>query len=366
MKRIALYAGTFDPVTNGHLWLIETAAKQYDEVIVSASVNAGKNPIFSLEERIEMLRTATLHIQNIRIEVCTGEYIAKFAKRLGATVLLRGIRNTTDFEYEKLIMDVNQKLEPTLETVYFISPAHMRDVQSGVVRELIGPKGWEFLVSEYVPPIVLQKLIAKNHTLWEELQKRGGQGDKIKFWNDVLSPYFEQNRFYHSWKHILHMLEEYEEVKQLLADPSLVKHAIWMHDSVYNTQSHGNKNEEDSARNAYSHAIRFHLGEEYAKELKSLVSLTDHVGFPISTDGRYLVDIDLAILGAEPTIFDEYEESVRKEYEWVPIDVFKTERAKILRSFLERESIYHTEYFQAKYEEVARKNLQRSLQNLES
>jgi pantetheine-phosphate adenylyltransferase len=160
--RIAVYAGTFDPVTTGHLWMVKTGASLFDKLVVAVGTNPDKKCYFSLEDRIEMLQESTSQYKNVTIDKYTNTFLIKYAQSIGAKFVLRGIRNTTDYEYEKSLNYVNRHLNSKITTVFLLPPREMVEISSSVVRGLIGPAGWEKVVSEYVPRCVLERLMMGN------------------------------------------------------------------------------------------------------------------------------------------------------------------------------------------------------------
>jgi pantetheine-phosphate adenylyltransferase len=157
-KHIAVYAGTFDPVTLGHLWMIKTGADLFDKLIVAVGTNPDKKCYFSLKERILMLKESITGYGNVTVDKYQNEFLIKYAESIGAKFILRGIRSTTDYEYEKSINYVNRSLNSEITTVFLLPPREMVEISSSTVRGLIGPKGWEEIVSKYVPSCVLQRL----------------------------------------------------------------------------------------------------------------------------------------------------------------------------------------------------------------
>ncbi len=156
-KVSALYPGSFDPPTNGHLDLIERGAKIFEELVVGILRNSEKSPMFSLAERLEMLKALTAHLKNVRIEAFHG-LMVEYAKSINATCVLRGIRAVSDYEYELQMALMNRKLEPTLETVFMMPADKYSYVSSRLVREVAqigGP------VKGLVPEVVEQKLREK-------------------------------------------------------------------------------------------------------------------------------------------------------------------------------------------------------------
>jgi len=154
---IAIYPGSFDPVTNGHLDLIERGEKMFDLLIVAVLQNAGKQPLFSVSERVEMLREATKQWSDVEVDVFDG-LLVDYARKKGAGVILRGIRAVSDYEYELQMALMNRKLEPRLETVFMLPGLSYSYLSSKLVRE-IAQLGAPLKV--LVPEIVEERLKAK-------------------------------------------------------------------------------------------------------------------------------------------------------------------------------------------------------------
>ncbi len=154
---IAIYPGSFDPVTNGHLDLIERGEKMFDLLIVAVLRNAEKEPLFSVAERIEMLRDVTKQWTSVEIDVFDG-LLVEYARKRGAGVILRGIRAVSDYEYELQMALMNRKLEPRLETVFMLPGLSYSYLSSKLVRE-IGQLGAS--LKGLVPEVVEQRLRAK-------------------------------------------------------------------------------------------------------------------------------------------------------------------------------------------------------------
>jgi len=157
MPIIAIYPGTFDPVTNGHLDLIARASKLYAQIIVAVAVNKGKNPLFSLEERVGLAQAVTQEFANVRV-IGFDNLLVDCAKQHGADVILRGLRAVSDFEYEFQLAGMNRRLAPELETV-FLTPAEQYEfISSSMIREIAQLNGD---VSSFVPELVRQRLLEK-------------------------------------------------------------------------------------------------------------------------------------------------------------------------------------------------------------
>ncbi len=157
MKITAIYPGTFDPVTNGHLDLIHRASKLFHRVIVAAASSHGKKPLFSLAERVEMINEVTTGFSNVDV-IGFDTLLVDCAKNHQASVIIRGLRAVSDFEYEFQLAGMNRRLSPEIETV-FLTPAEQYEfISSSMIREIAQFKGD---VSSFVPESVKQRLINK-------------------------------------------------------------------------------------------------------------------------------------------------------------------------------------------------------------
>ena len=156
MSRIAVYPGTFDPVTNGHLDLADRGRKHFDRLYMAVLGNEGKNPLFSVEERVSLLREAVAPWPNVEVDSFDG-LLVDYARQVGAAMILRGIRAITDLEYEMQMAMMNRSLEPGLETVFLIPSKTYSYVSGRLVREVarLGGK-----VHHLVPQVV-EKALAR-------------------------------------------------------------------------------------------------------------------------------------------------------------------------------------------------------------
>ena len=153
----AIYPGSFDPVTNGHLDIIRRAAAISDELIVGVLNNKAKTPLFSVEERVKMLCEVTGDMKNVKIVPFEGLLI-EFAKQMDAKVIIRGLRAVTDFEYELQMSQTNHKLNPKIETLFMTTSLEYSFLSSSTVRELASFGGD---ISQFVPEYVEEQVIAK-------------------------------------------------------------------------------------------------------------------------------------------------------------------------------------------------------------
>lgn len=156
MAKIVLYPGTFDPITNGHFDLIERAARLFDKVIVAVAKSSGKNPLFTVEQRVELAKQVITPLENVEVCGFSG-LLVDFARQKQANVLLRGLRAVSDFEYEFQLANMNRRLAPEIESL-FLTPAEQYSfISSTLVREIAALGGD---VDEFVPEAV--KLALQN------------------------------------------------------------------------------------------------------------------------------------------------------------------------------------------------------------
>ncbi len=147
MKRIAVFPGSFDPITLGHVNVIERCANLFDEIIIGIGTNTSKNYMFPLNQRVEWCIGAVAHLENVRVEQYDGLTI-DYCKSIGANFLLRGIRNGGDFEYERSIAHMNKSLYPNIETILIFTDPQYAFIHSTIVREILRNKGD---VSSFLP-----------------------------------------------------------------------------------------------------------------------------------------------------------------------------------------------------------------------
>ncbi|MDD2906528.1 MAG: pantetheine-phosphate adenylyltransferase [Sulfurimonas sp.] len=153
-NKIALYPGTFDPITNGHFDIIERALGLFDEVIIAVAISQDKKPMFTLEQRIEMVKEAVKNLQNVRV-VGFDNLTVELAKTHGASILIRGLRAVSDFEYELQLGYLNNSLDDTIETVYLMPKLKHAFISSSIVRNLLKFNA----KTEHLLPQEVQKII---------------------------------------------------------------------------------------------------------------------------------------------------------------------------------------------------------------
>ncbi|WP_433690581.1 pantetheine-phosphate adenylyltransferase [Kosakonia cowanii] len=157
MQKRAIYPGTFDPITNGHIDIVTRAAAMFDELLLAIAASPSKKPMFSLDERVALAKQATAHLQNVTV-VGFSDLMANFARDQQATILIRGLRAVADFEYEMQLAHMNRHLMPNLESVYLMPSKEWSFISSSLVKEVARHQGD---VAHFLPQPVHQALLDK-------------------------------------------------------------------------------------------------------------------------------------------------------------------------------------------------------------
>lgn len=157
MPKVAVYPGSFDPITNGHLDVIQRAAAMFDQIIVAVAHNSEKIPMFSLKHRLELSRAAVRHLTNVTVDGFQG-LLVEYCRSKKAAVVVRGLRAVSDFEFEFQMALMNRKLEPRVETIFLMPKDEYTFISSRLVREIAALGGD---VSKFVPPVVQEALKKK-------------------------------------------------------------------------------------------------------------------------------------------------------------------------------------------------------------
>ncbi|HSM35129.1 MAG TPA: hypothetical protein VK837_01920 [Longimicrobiales bacterium] len=197
---------------------------------------------------------------------------------------------------------------------------------------------------------------------WTGLCNRLGLGHASSRFAILSTAYAEPHRHYHDAAHIVECLAHFDDASHLAGRPDEVELALWLHDVVYRPLRSGN--EARSAELAGWWLRASAAPEEVVLRVQGLILCTTHLDAPAGQDQALVQDIDLAILGADPERFGEYERQIRREYRWVPGTLYRRRRAELLRSFLARDPIYRTPWFRERFEGAARRNLEGALRRL--
>lgn len=355
--RHAVYAGSFDPITNGHLWMIENGSRLFDRLTVAIGINPDKRYRFSLDDRLLMLRESVAPFANVTVTHFENLFLVNYARQIGATVILRGIRNEQDYGYERGMRYVNGEFDANILSAFLMPPREYAEISSSFVKGLVGPTGWEDVLRKYVPACVHAHFV--RGTPAEVATPKMLSADVEA---GLRARYAEPSLNYHNQAHIDACLAEFDAIRPAFRDPAAVELAIWFHDAIYDPRK--TDNEERSADLADAMLSAAGVTRQTVETVRRLILATKHDAVPTDHDAQLLVDIDLSILGSADAAFDAYEQAIRQEYAHVPDETFRTGRAAVLRKFLARDRIYATECFASRFEAAARRNLQRSIEGL--
>jgi pantetheine-phosphate adenylyltransferase len=373
MKKIA-FSGTLDPITNGHMWVIQEARELADEVIVFLSENPSKKAQFTAPRRKEIVEqsVAVQGWTNVSVIVVYGDYTARAAKRQGIDFLIRGIRNTSDFDYENLIQQANVDVLHGAKTLFVMPPRDLGSVSSSFVRGLQGPVGWHWTTKQFMPAPaycawILDWLRKDWDKLWPDYHPDTGT------WFARLTgdtAYGAPARAYHNLDHLVHGLTEItawaSNTGASSADVGKLKKAFWFHDAVYGGSRDGQSNEEQSARLWLASGLGTTAD---ADDVATLIRVTEHAR-PQPVTHRLqtaMLGADLAILGQPEDVYDNYALSVRAEYSSVDDASYKAGRKNALGHFQRMaaaDSLYADRYFSNLYTQQALDNIGRELSRL--
>ncbi len=334
----AVYAGTFDPFTLGHRDVVERAAKLFDEIIIAVGNNRKKNPIFRADERIKIIRKDIEGI-GARIRIISYDDAAiDLAERVGARVLLRGVREMADFSAETgLALFNRQQTSGRVETLLLPARPDISFVSSSVAREAAD---LDKELSRYLSAAterVLRSKVATQHIEreWRSLTESVGipREASERMLNEVLHAYAEKGRFHHALPHISAMLHHLEGTATRLLDAAAVRFALFFHDFIYDPSR--TDNEERSAASAREWLEQFPGTAQKADRVSELILVTKHHTAPYSDfDAQSLISADLAVLASSPERYERYTNDIRAEYVEVPLQEYRQKRVQILRGFL--------------------------------
>ena len=161
--KIAIYTGSFDPVTSGHLNIIRRASKIFDKLIVCVMVNAGKHPMFTVDERVELIRRVTADIPNVEVDG-SSELLAEYAKRKGSCVIVKGLRAGSDFENEFQMAMINHKINPNLDTMFMPAEHQYMYMSSSTVKELAA---YDVDLSDFLPEQIIDDFKKRVSTIYQ-------------------------------------------------------------------------------------------------------------------------------------------------------------------------------------------------------
>lgn len=372
MKRVA-FAGTFDPITNGHLWVIQEGLNIADEVYVMIAYNPNKKTLFSESERKSMIdqvlkkngisdRVKTILIKN--------EYVAQSAIEYDCNYLIRGIRSALDFDYESLIQKTNTDVLQGAKTLFVMPPRELESVSSSFVKTLVGPVGWHWNIKEFLPQAVYFAWIKKYVTqmVFEYLtDKVWTDENKKSLLKEIFKNY--KGRAYHSLEHIVHCLQELQWLISYCAlnakKIEQIVLALLCHDIILYSEDKSISDEEQSARWFENFAKEVKYIDSKAKIVANMIRKTAYLStkeLPETEEEKIMCSIDLAILAQPLKTYNWYTHAVREEYKNVIEQDFINGRIKALEHLMSQK-LYTSEYFEH-YEFRAKKNMENEIKIL--
>jgi len=359
--RIAIYSGSFDIVTEGHLWMIKKGISLFDQLIVGIGTNPSKQTLFDFKTRKQLLETVCAGLaDNLIIEDFGNLALVQFARDKNASYILRGIRSVSDFDYERMLKNVNTDLDESIETVFLMPPKNLSEVSSSMVKGMLQINGWETIVKRYVPDTMRVALIERfSHDPVQLAQYYVGESASTT----LAQCYSAEGRCYHNLKHLENCLREFRAIEPQLKNSYTVLMALLFHDIVYDPEAH---------RPLANETASWKLAEQLCsfKELESAV-IKSHILHTShnytgdkDADTDYVCDIDMAILGYSDSEFNHYEANIRREYAFASDAQYQTGRVNFLKTLSAKERIFNTDYFYKKYEASAKANIARLINQL--
>ncbi|MBC7473697.1 MAG: pantetheine-phosphate adenylyltransferase [Candidatus Sericytochromatia bacterium] len=156
-----VYAGSFDPLTQGHMYMITEGSKLFDQLIIAIGINPGKSYTFDIDERVDLIKESTKHLNNIVVETFENRFLVKYAEEKQCKYIIRGIRSESDYEFERTMRNVNGDLNSEISTVFLMPPRGMSEISSSFVKGLVGPEGWQTVIKSFLPDPVYYAMIKR-------------------------------------------------------------------------------------------------------------------------------------------------------------------------------------------------------------
>ncbi len=376
----AMYIGSFDPFTLGHLSIVDKALVKYDELLICIGKNDAKTPMFTAEERKRFIELAVAdHPRAKDISVITSdELTVDIARRNNVNFLIRGVRSELDMLSEEPLAETNRFFAAQqgfeLKTVFVTQEdAFLKTVSSSLVRTLLKMKKYT-AAARCLPSGIAQTIIAaelKDMFCKTFITPHWAE----KLWKDVVKAY--SARPYHNFVHLAYMfdmLNLYLEKQQFFPRRPEMNLAILMHDIVYKpnkNQTSPYHNEEASAALAREWIERYNCKNIWTTAVLELIMATTHDDAYLIDDHwqctQLIADLDLSILGtADAVTWKQYCDGIRKEYAAFSDKQYKQGRLKFLSALLEKEHIFHTAFFREMLEKQARINIADEIRRLQN
>ncbi|MCM1322679.1 MAG: pantetheine-phosphate adenylyltransferase [Acetobacter sp.] len=373
----AMYAGSFDPFTLGHLSIVEKALEKYDKLIICISKNEAKTPFFSTEKRkkfIQLTITNLPRAQDISI-ITSNDLTVNTACLNDINTLVRGIRaDSTDLHSEKQMAEANRLLAAArgfeLNTDFIIQDdPFLQIVSSSLARSLLQMKEY-IAMTRCLPKCISEEIIAQTlkplfYTLFKECIVSN------HYWELIKKTYTA--RSYHNLIHLAYMFNQLHIYKQcnnrenIPIDENLYL-AIFLHDYIHNVQpeAHLQCNKQDSANTLHNwYKQQIFIPHINALTVYRLIMATTHNQGTLTNQQKLIADLDLSILGtADSATYKAYADGIRKEYAAYTDKEYKKGRLAFLFKLLKKKPLFHTHFFKERFEEQARKNITAEIRGL--
>lgn len=396
-----IYAGSFDPITYGHMDVVEKSCKTFDEVVIVVADSPGKNYMFNAVERASIINS--IYLLNKKVS-CTilpkGEYVADFGKRIGASHIVRGLRNSTDLLYEQGMYEGNKIISPELESVFFMPSKEVEHISSSSVKSFLGYSGYSYMINSMVHPIVKNKLSAI--TLKNIFNK---YKPCFELSANVIGAYSDTRKHYHNLSHIVEMFLELERIDlmETRGSPTLFSQceangvnliewiiilAILYHDVVYDCGSQLNESKSidffvkefsrnnttqydgiilngvskviDSTRMDWDKENTLLLGRElFMNTGCNQVQFDEYLRYAC----KIVRTLDWRVLCLQPDRYDQYSDNIRKEVAAFNKSNFNVGRKKFLANVDLRKFIDFSLLPQGSYE-MGIENIRREIKSL--
>jgi pantetheine-phosphate adenylyltransferase len=363
--KTCLYAGSFDPISHGHQFIVEQALSMFDRVIICVGTNSEKNTMFSIDERVNLIKKIYANNDKIIVTSSKDTFLANFCRDYKVDINVRGIRSVKDYEYELQLQYINNSINKNLKTIYLIPPSEYAGLSSSVIKSMVGLNEWKIAIKLFAEPCVIQALDIK---YWE-LKIRRIIDETLKnnaFCNmdfyyllekalQKVMYNYTNNRYYHDLKHIYEMLELNKKINTNSAERMKMFWATLYHDIVYIP---------NCSDNELASAELFESDVKKDNVIKQMILATKKHEKNNNERINEFVDMDMAILAAESERFIEYERYISEEYSSIDRNKYVKRRIDFMKNLLNSDEIFHSATFK-NLEEKARTNIKELINILE-
>lgn len=344
MKNVA-YTGSFDPITIGHIWVIEESLKLFDKVYLIIDKNYNKKHPLLVNEKKEILYKKLFKKYGNRVEIvfCNNELSVSAAKDNNCNYIIRDVRNVNDYIYEDNINNINTMLNKKLKTIYLLPPNKIKTISSSVIKEMINIKGGFYRIEKMLPTVVYNEIVENfiYNSFEKYVYKISPIFYKKDFFNDIFSKYNESYRNYHNLIHIAHCLQELDSIEDKLKkeEKQNIYLSILFHDIEYKIND--NDNELLSAK--YFDKIAKKYGMDIDVDIvKKYIMSTKSIEMDKNKEEKIIQGIDYSILAQDRFVYKKYIKKIKDEFS--EIDNF-SENRKCFLNYIKSKIIFDEFYF---------------------